>query len=239
MKHKGSYTFLLLLGLIHVPSYGRPLETSVNKIYTPYVQQLENEIEFQLVIQEDTEEKFDDIQHHKIAYGQALNDKWFLEGILLGVNDSDHGFNIDGYEIELKRQLTEQGEYDNDWGLLFEIERERHADVWEFGATLIALHEFRNWTGLVNVGLIFESGSSIKSRFETELSAQLKYRYRSWFEPAIEFFKSDSVNAAGPSFAGRIRLGAGKSIFWNTAALISFDRSKPDAIYRFNIEYEF
>jgi hypothetical protein len=110
-----------MLGLIHVPSHGRPLETSVNKVYTPYVQQLENEIEFQLVIQEDSEEKFDDIQHHKIAYVQALNDKWFLEGILLGVNDSDHGFNIDGYEIELKRQLTEQGEYGNDWGLLFEI----------------------------------------------------------------------------------------------------------------------
>ena len=235
-KMKYSVVLLLLLG-----SGVCVAGVDANKVYLPYVQQLENEFEYQLVVQNDDRARFDNRQYHKFAYGQSLNDRWYIEAGLLGSASNDQEFKIDGYEVEVKLQLTEQGEYNNDWGFLFEVEKEKrdNKDVWEFRTTLIVLHEWQEWTAVANLSAAYETGSKIQSEFETSLSTQLKYRYRPWLEPAIEFFKSQFINAIGPSVTGRFRLGGGKNVFWNVAVLSSLDRSKPESTIRLNIEYEF
>ncbi len=212
---------------------------SVGKIYNPYVQQLEKEIEYELIIQQDDDDEFDDQIVHRLAYGQSINDRWFVEVGVIGEDLPNQDFDISAYEVELKYQITEQGEFNNDWGILFEIEREENPDVWEFGSTLIVLHEWKKWVGTANVSVIYETGASIDDEFETELASQLRYRYKSSFEPGVEFFKSESTSSFGPSASGQIRLGGGKKLFWSSAALFSFDSSKPQNIYRFNIEFEF
>lgn len=212
---------------------------SVEKIYNPYVQQLENELEYEFVFQDDERSEFANQQTHRISYGQAISDRWLLEASVIGVNNPSDNFDITAYEFEAKYQLSEQGEFNNDWAVLFEVERETDNDIWEVGTTLIVLHNWKKWTGTANITVAYETGPTIDDEFETEFAGQLKYRYKSSLEPGIEFFKSESTNAFGPSLTGQVRLGGGKNFFLSTAALFSFDSSKPDNVFRLNIEYEF
>jgi hypothetical protein len=191
------------------------------------------------VLQDDDRAQFADQHKHRLGYGRSINDRWFLEAEIVGSNLPGQNFDIAGYELEAKYQISEQGEFNNDWGVLFEIERESGRDIWEFATTLIVLHEWKKWIGTANLTLAYETGPSIDDAFETELATQLRYRGNPWFEPGIEFFKSQDTNAAGPSVSGKIRLGGSRKLFWSTAALFSFDNSKPDNAIRINIEYEF
>jgi hypothetical protein len=234
MMHK-----LLLITLMLISADSVASGNSVGAIYHPYVQQLEKEFEYELALQGDDRAKFDDQQLHRLAYGQSISDKWFIEGGIIAFDGHDQNLELSGYELEAKYQISEQGEFNNDWGVLFEIERESDNDIWEFATTLIVLHEWKKWIGTANLTLAYETGPTIDDELETELSSQLRYRSNALFEPGIEFFKSQGTNAAGPSISGRIRLGGGRKLFWSTAALFSFDRSKADSTIRLNIEYEF
>jgi hypothetical protein len=212
---------------------------SVGKIDNPYVEQLENEIEYELIFQDDNRPQFADQQQHRLSYAQSISDRWSLEAGIVASNLPGEDLTVSGYELEARYQITEQGEFNNDWGIKFEMEQETDNDVWELGATLIVLHEWKKWIGTANLAIVYESDPLIDNEIETELATQLRYRGSASFEPGIEFFKSQSSNAAGPSFSGRFRLGGGKKIFWSTAALRSFDSSKPDNTLRFSLEYEF
>ena len=230
---------VLLICFCNIAFADRIAGNSVQKIYHPYVQQLENELEYELVIQNDDRPEFDNQQRHKFSYGQAISDRWLLEAIVIGTNNPSRSFDITAYEIEAKYQLSEQGEFNNDWGLLFEIEREIDSDIWEASTTMIVLHDWKKWTGTANVTLAYEAGPAINDEFETELATQLRYRYKAAIEPGVEYFKSQSTNAFGPSLSGQVKFGGGKNLFWSSAALFSFDSSKPNNVLRLYLEYEF
>ena len=87
---------------------------------------------------------------HKLGYGTSITEKLFTEVYLIGSNREDDGVKLDATEVELKWQLTEQGQYSNDWGLLFELERENDFDHWEAASTLIMLHEWNRWIATSN-----------------------------------------------------------------------------------------
>ncbi|MFT6407845.1 MAG: hypothetical protein ACJAQ6_001261 [Arenicella sp.] len=230
---------LLLILLIVISAKANASGNSISKIYNPYVQQLEKEIEYEVVLQDDDRTRFADQQQHRLAYGRSISDRWLLEAGIIASDLVGQNLELSGYELEAKYQISEQGEFSNDWGILFEVERESDNDLWEFATTLIVLHQWKKWVGTANLTLAYETGPSIVDEVESELAAQLKYRSSASFEPGIEFFKSQSTNAAGPSISGRIRLAGGRKLFWTTAALFSFDKSKPDSAIRLNIEYEF
>jgi len=232
----GKYLFILLtlLTLDAVAS-----GTSIGKIENPYVQQLERELEYELVSYDDADRQFAKQHRHKLAYGQSISDRLFLEAGISALDVAGQNLEISSYEIEAKYQISEQGEFNNDWGVLFEIEREESINVWEFATTLIVLREWKRWVGTANLTLAYETGRSIDDEIETELAMQLRYRRNAFFEPGIEFYKSESTNSAGPSISGRLRLGGGKKLFWSAATLFTFDSSKQDNTLRFSIEYEF
>ena len=227
--------FLLLLSNPHAWADG----SNVGKIESPYVQQLEKELEYELIIDDDDRESLDNQQSHKLAFGQSLSDYWLIEFGIGGSNNPGSSFTADEYEIEAKWQLSEQGEYTNDWALMFELEKEREYNVWEIGTTLIVLHEWDRWIGTANATIAYESGEGIRNEFEAELKAQIKYRYKAGFEPAIEYFKNEDTNALGPSVVGQIRLGGRKKLYWGAGFARSFDSSRPDTTFRANIEFEF
>ena len=211
----------------------------VAKIERPYIQLLENEIEYEFTLQSDDRELLDQQIKHSFSIGKSLSDYLSLE---LGVSGKDSDFDnfyIDEYEIELKWQLTEQGEFNNDWAVLFEIEHEHDDDVWEFSTNLIVLHQWNRWIGTANIGIKYETSSKIDDELEAEFAGQLKYRYKQSLEPAIEYFKNEDTNAIGPSLLGKIKLNNRKSIYWGVGMLFSLDGSNADSTFRTNIEFEF
>ena len=109
---------------------------TVDKIYHPYVDALEQEIEWRAIYQDDQPQGNDqsnektDRQLHRLSYGRAFGERWFGEIYLTGENSDDTSFKLEAYELEAKWQLTEQGEYWADWGILFELEKDAHESIW-------------------------------------------------------------------------------------------------------------
>ena len=90
--------------------------STIDKVYHPYVQILEKEIEYRALYEQDGDEAVDGRSRHRLGYGQALSDRFFVELYLTGVEEPGGDPNLESYEAEVKWQLTEQGKYDNDWG---------------------------------------------------------------------------------------------------------------------------
>lgn len=209
----------------------------IDKIYDPYVQPLEKEFEFRSLVYSDND--LVDVQKHSFAFGLALNERWFAEIYAIGVKTTGESFGIDTYELELKHQLTEQGEYAFDWGLLFELERETDVDSWELSTSVIALREIGQWVATANFDLIVEWGEAVTNEFETAFHGQFRRRWREAFEPGLEVHLGQDTLAVGPVFSGQTRLGGGSKFRWEAGYFVGLDEITPDDTVRLILEYEF
>jgi len=207
---------------------------TVDKVYDPYVQPLERELEYRLIYDDETP-----FQIHKAGYGQAINDRVFVEGYAVVENGPNDGADWMSAEVEAKWQLTEQGEYSSDWGLMFELEREFVDNGWEASVVGIVAHEWGQWQGLANLSVVVEWGSGVKDEVETEFSGQIKYRYQRNFEPGWEVFSSQDTTATGPVIMGNYRLQGRKSFFWQAGIYTGLDTVTPDTVAKVNLELEF
>jgi len=203
---------------------------AIDKVYHPYVQPLEKEIEWRLTAS-------DGADTHRFGFGQSVSDRLFLEGYVIAKQDGSD-FKIEAYEVEALIQLTEQGEYAYDWGLLFEIERETHDNIWEVASTLLIEREINNWVWTGNASVIYESGNN-ETEFETALAMQLKYRLSRQLEPMFEMYKAEDTFAIGPGLMGDVKFTGRQKLHWETGLLIGADSETPDSSLRVSAEYEF
>jgi hypothetical protein len=231
--------FLLTLFIYGTSSFADGIV--IDKIYHPYVQPLEQEFEWRLVAQDQQDGLADDIQFHRLAYGRSINDRWFAEVYLLAAKNADQSLTIEAYEIETKWQLTEQGEFWADWGLVFELEKEAHEDSWELATGLISEKEWGRWSGTANLFVGKEWGSDINNEWESKLNLQLRYRYSRGLEPALEFYSGEDTKGVGPTLLGQIAFGKGsvRRLKWELGVIIGIDGKSPDHTLRTLLELEF
>lgn len=211
----------------------------IDKVYDPYVVQLETEIEVRALVQQDNAEELDDYQRYKIGIGRAIADRLLGEVYWVGRATHDQGFQLEAFEGEIKWQLTEQGEFDYDWGMLFELERNTRDNIWEGSSEVIMLREWPRWVATANVGVVYEWGEGIDNEWETRFSGQFKYRYKETLEPAIEVYLGQNSQAIGPVVAGVYRLAPHKKIAWDSGVIFAFDSETPDVSFKVNVEYEY
>ena len=227
------FTYLLIICSAHpVLADG----SVVSKIYHPYVQPLEKEIEFRSIYEKDDD--LSDQQKYKLGYGQSFSDTWFGEIYLIGGKDGGDALEIEAYEAELKWQMTEQGEYSADWGLLFELEKEE-GDGWEAASSVLAEREWGRFVGTANLALIYEWGDDIDDELESKLALQMRYRHSPRFEPAIEFFSGEGYKGIGPLIMGREILGPAKRLRWELGTIFGVGGDSPDLTIKTSLEYEF
>jgi len=206
--------------------------SAIDKVYHPYTQLLEHEFEWRVL-------SADGKQKHQLAVGKSFSDRLFVEGYLIANDNKDNNFSLEAYEIEAKWQLTEQGEYAVDWGVMVELEKERHEGNWELATVLLMEKEWGRWVGAANLWAIFEWGDTRKDELESSLAVQARYRYSRSLEPALEFYSGQDTRGLGPVLMGDIRVGSGKKLHWETGAIIGLDSKTPDNTWRFLMEYEF
>jgi hypothetical protein len=209
----------------------------VDKVYDPYVQPLEKELEFRTLVQYDDD--LPDVQRHSLGFGKALGERWFAEIYAIALKSAGESLHIDTYEVEIKRQLTEQGEFAVDWGLLFELEREADVDIWEFSSSVLMAKEVGNWTAMANVDFIYEWGGPIDDEFEMALHTQLRRRWREGLEPGLEIHIGQDTTAIGPVFSGLRRINVGNKLRWELGYFTGLDDATADHTLRLSIEYEF
>jgi len=231
--------FLFGLSLFCIPITVFADGNAIDKIYHPYVDALEKEVEFRSVFQDKQADKDNPKQLHKLSFGSSLGERWFGEVYLVGAESRAGSFTLEAYEFELKWQMTEQGEYSADWGMLFEFENEIGEDVKELATGIFAEKEIGRWSSTANLFLIREWGDDIKDEFETAFSLQTRYRYSRAFEPALEFYAGQDMTGIGPVVLGGMNVGTRKSMRWEAGVIFGTDNESPDQTFRFLLEYEF
>lgn len=211
---------------------------SVDKIYAPYVNSLEKELEYRLSKAEGGLQAPDGFIIQRFGFGAALNDRIALEAYFSaqGQDDADR---LSGYELEARWQITEQGEYAVDWGAIVEYEHSRDSNVEEFAGKIVALKEWGAYVATANASLIYESSQSTGDEFETALSLQARYRYRPMLEPALAFYAAEDYRGIGPVLVGAIRLQAANSLRWEMGTVFGLDEDSADYTFRLMLEYEF
>ena len=211
----------------------------VNKIYHPYVDALEQEIEYRMILQDDQPGVDDNLQLYLLSYGRSLGERWFGEIYLSGTKSNQESFEIQSYEVEAKWQLTEQGQFWADWGLLFELEKEEGKNIWEFSTGLLFEREWGQWSGTANFIVTQEWGRDIEDELDTALGLQLRYRYSRWIEPGLELYSGEDTLAIGPVLMGDIKTGIRRKLHWETGVIFGLEEKSPNQTLRLLIEYEF
>lgn len=235
----GLNLWLLPLCFLSTPNHSMADGSVVDKIYHPYVDALEQEIEWRAIHQDDQPGAEDNLQLHRFGYGRAIGERWFGEVYLIGEKSDDTEFKIEAYELEAKWQLTEQGEYSADWGLLFELEKEAHESIWEFSTGILVEKEWGRWSSTANLVLTHEWGSDIEDEIESSAGVQVRYRLSRWLEPALEFYSGEDTQAIGPVLMGNINTGIRQNLHWETGIIFGIDEDSPNTTLRALIEYEF
>ena len=210
----------------------------IDKVYHPYVEPLEREIEYRTLWVDDRTSANGRWQH-RVGFGAAFLDRFFAELYYIANDDSGKNASSDAYELELKWQLTEQGEYSADWGLLFELEKADNESKFEYATRLLAEKEFGRWVGTANLAAIYEWGHKIKNELESTVTSQLRYRYRPGFEPAVELYMGQSTKGLGPVALGDLRFSGRQKLHWELGLIFGMDSKTPDQTVRGMLEYEF
>jgi len=212
---------------------------NISKIEHPYIQPQEKEISLLSRYHKDKDPNKGDVLKHTLSLGRALSDNWLAEIAVSGKKDSSQTFETSNYEAAVKWQITEQGEYSADYGLLFEYGNEHDINIKEVSVGLLAEKQFGKWIGTTNLAGIYEWGKDISNEFETTVAVQAKYRYKPTLEPAIEFYSGEFNKGIGPVLTGTKRLSPGKKLKWEFGIIWGIDRDSTDQTYRALLEYEF
>jgi hypothetical protein len=209
----------------------------IDKVYHPYVEPLEREIEYRTLWVNDDDSAVDGTWQQRIGFGAAFRERFFAELYYIATDDSSEESVSNAYEIEVKWQLTEQGEYFADWGLLFELEKATSED--EYATSLLTAKELGQWTATANLAAIYEWGDSIENEWESSFASQLRYRYRPGFEPAVELYAGQSTKGLGPVALGEIRFTGRRKLHWELGLIFGIDSESPDQTVRGMLEFEF
>jgi hypothetical protein len=210
----------------------------IDRVYHPYVDPLETEIEWRAVIAENDGDADRERQLHRLAIGRALAERLFVEGYLIGEKDSGESLSLSGYEVEALYQLSEPGEYWADWAAIVEIERDIERNIWEVGAGVVLEKEFGTTSVALNLISKYEFGRGIDNELELEGALQWRWRWRESFEPAIEYYVGDGTHGLGPVLTGTNRFGARK-LKWELGVIFGISNDTPEHTLRTLVEFEF
>lgn len=239
---------LLLASLACLPSLA---QAATYKVYSPRVVYGETELEARAFLNQDEFDAVDRTGALKLAYGYAFTKNWKTE-VYGEIEYNDGVAEFEALEWENILQLTPQGKYWVDLGLLAELEVAVEADH-PHGLKVGPIIEksFGKTVATVNLTLEREFGPNHSEVTDFAYAARLRWRMGPGFEPAIEAygsrgildgFKLDQVqrHQAGPAFYGQLDLGNASKIVYSAAALRGLtDSDSPDWTYVLRFEYEY
>ncbi len=225
-------------------------EAAPFKVYSPNVVKGENEIEYRGFRDFDDDSSSDGTEKHNFGVGRGFTDFWFSEIYTVYEKAPGGSYEHDAIEWENRFQLTEQGKYWADFGLLIEYEATRHGNPDELVIAPIIEKTFDRWVGTVNLFFETEVGNGRSSGTKFEYAARLKYLLNPRFEPAIEAFGepgkfnhfgsfNEQEHWAGPAFYGSVGLGGTRKLVYSAAYLFGETSVSSDNRAILRLEYEF
>jgi len=249
-SHPGSAVALALLlvagSFSLMPATARAADYQV---YSPLVVKGESEIEARAYNAWGTRPASGEIQALKVAFGHSFTDWWSTELYAEAAKEYGETLKLEAFEWENRFQLTPQGKYWMDVGLINEIEIPRYGHdpyVVKFGPSFGK--DFGRFTALLNLLASHEYGTNAGSGVGLEYRARLEYRWRRELSPLFEAYGQPvgtighygrPRNSLGPGVTGQFSLGAGKSLRYGAVALFGTTHDAADTTLVLRLEYEF
>lgn len=237
---------LVAAGFALVPATARAADYQV---YSPLVVKGENEIEVRAYNAWGTNPAAGAGQALKVAFGHSFTDWWHTELYAEAEKEYGESLKLEDFEWENRFQLTPQGKYWMDVGLINEIDIPRYGNdpyVVSFGPSFGK--DFGRFTALLNLLASHEYGTNAGSGVGLEYRARLEYRWRSRLSPLLEAYGQPvgtignygrPRNSLGPGITGQFSLGAGKSLRYGAVALFGTTHDVADTTLVLRLEYEF
>lgn len=217
------------------------------KVYSPFVDKGELEIEYRGFIVNDDNIDKDDESQQKLSVGYGVTRHWFTE--IYGAWKHKPGGNteFDAVEWENLFQVFPQGAHWVDLGFRTEIEFPVHEQQVEFAVGPILEKQVGPTSHTVNLTFETATGPERSPGWTFEYAWGSRWRLSPYFEPGFQAFgeveeighAGEREHRLGPVVMGALPLGAraGK-LHYEAGWLFGLNEASPDGTFRFLIEYE-
>jgi len=219
---------------------------ATKKVYAPYVEQGEVELEYRGGYDIDDNDDVDGAWKQKIAIGYGVNNYWFTElyGEFEKEGESESNIKFSAIEWENKFQLTQPGQYWLDLGLLTELEYNTAGGADKVEVKALLAKDIGKFTHLANLGVEREFGEDSDDATEFGVSWSSRYRYMPSFEPGFEIHSEFGRLDDGSSFneedhrIGPVIYGQLGAIKYDVGYLVGVSDGAPDGTIKALLEYE-
>jgi high-affinity iron transporter len=221
---------------------------ATKKIYKPYVEKGEIELEWKFGHDFDDNNSKDGKEKQKFGVGYGVTDKWFTE--LYPEIEKEAGDNRDykmtALEWENIFQLTEKGQYAVDFGVLAAYDQSFENDkASKVEAKLLFAKDTGQFSHTMNITFENEVGQHAQGELETGLAWGTRYRLNPYFEPGFEYHAEfgrldtssdfdEQEHQIGPVAYGKLPYG----FKYDVGYLFGISDESPDGALKSIIEYE-
>lgn len=240
-----------VLGLMSLALPARDAQAHF-KVYAPYIDLHELEIEYRGSRSVDGDPGKDNGQKHLLGVGYGFTDWWSAEIYAEWARDPGAETVFDAFEFENLFRLTEPGEYWLDFGVLVEFERtDASNDPDELEVRLLFVKDLGKFSAVYNLEFVRQMGSGASDDVAFGHAFQIRYRLDRAFEPGIEVYGAfgaiddvapwrDQEHRIGPIVAGVLPLGdAGMKLKYNVGYLFGVTDATEDGAVKAMLELEF
>ncbi|MFV2059999.1 MAG: FTR1 family protein [Gammaproteobacteria bacterium] len=221
-----------------------------DKIYSPYVEYGEFELEYRGHVTDDKRPEKDNSEKHKVEVVYGFTEYWSAG--LLGVWEKKPGSSreFEATAWENVFQITDQGEYWVDVGLYLEYELAKESSASDkVEAKLLLEHPGIRFINTANIVLEREVGSNSSNATGLEIFWRTKYRWKQAFEPAIEIYSKfgeigkskgfdNQKHSIGPIIMGQVAAGKDSKLKYEFGYLVGVSDAAADGTWKWVIEWE-
>ncbi|MCB1651110.1 MAG: hypothetical protein KDI46_03570 [Alphaproteobacteria bacterium] len=219
---------------------------ATKKVYSPYVEAGELEIEWKGGYDVDGNNAVDGGWKQKLGVGYGVNDFWFTEVEAEVEKDGTRGADTDfsALEWENKFMLTPQGQYFVDVGALAAVEYNTSGGADKAELKLLLAKDTGPWSHLLNVSGEREFGDHSGHDTEFGLAWGSRYRYSPAFEPGFEIHSNFGSLSDGSDFdaedhrIGPVVYGKLGAVKYDVGYLFGASDGAPDGTLKAILEYE-
>jgi len=221
-----------------------------DKIYSPYVDYGEFELEYRGHITQDSAAAKNNNEKHRVDIGYGFTDYW--SSAIVGQWEKTPGtgreFVATGWENIF--QLTNQGEHWMDVGLYLEYELAKNSSAADKVETKLLLeHPGIEFVHTANIILEREIGTNSSNATSLEVFWRTKYRWKKTLEPALEIYSKfgeignaghfDTQNhKMGPVIMGEFPLNGGSKLKYEFGYLFGLSDAAANGTWKWVIEWE-
>ena len=240
-----------LLFLIIVFFFTTHLAYAEKRVFEPYAEQGEWELETTGVYDLDHAKTKNAVQEYHYALGYGVNGFWHteleLEAETASTDESITSFQATHMEWENIFQLAEKGQCWLDPGVYLAYEAPlRKDEAGQFEGKILLEKDFQRVSNILNLSLNKEVGGGADRHLDGGVSWSTKYRLSEYFEPGVEYWNDFSAithhldfnqqsHQLGPVFYGRLF----HHMRYDIGYLFGVSDAAPKGELKWVLEYEF